>query len=88
MQPEDGSVTVIRPVDRMVRENTGIDLLILPEAEDMIPVPATQDNETVTSGDGKKIPVLRTGDKPEECVFLLSEGSNGMLKVTLKQSGQ
>ena len=81
METDEEEQERLTPAEQLIRENAGIDLLILPEAEDNDTAA-----EELTGKNGRKVPVLRENEELSECVLLLTEGTDGRLSVSLKKT--
>ena len=72
----------ITPAEQMIRECTGIDLLIEKDADsDEIT------EETIQDRNGKKVYLLRETEELEDGVFLFTHGNDGKLTFSLSKGG-
>ena len=82
--PDGKPIDKLSPAERMIRENKGIDLLLLPEAPKGVKPAATMTDRT-----NRKVTVLHEGKEPVGCVLELTEDSTGdLLCKSIKNLGK
>ena len=81
----DETEEALSPAEQMIRENTGIDLLIIPaeKTED-----GTEETgpDRMTGRDGKTVYILYETEEMSACVFLFSEDGSGQLVHSISKA--